>query len=331
MLRKLLPTLLIACSHPGNSTGAHDAYVDGEIDARMSDAASALLPGILVGGQSNAEGRSPCSNVTIAAGACDTRAYSTLFDEDTDSPIDPFTWQIDRGPIPLSPRGGIFGVEIPIGVALHDLGHDVGFAKAAVGSTTLADHWFHHCYASSRSPADIGCAYVNPTTGTSSPYPTGGPSLPDRLVAQGARLEALGYQIKVIIWIQGETDAAYQNFGQLYPNYQSLPFYSHYDENLTAMFALLHDRWPSAVIVFNRLNSATIVNYTHDLEVAQEHVAATFPGTHCGGAPCVVMISSEGLPVNGAHYTADGLWGLGLRFTDVIAPLLQRGGSERDE
>jgi len=280
---RLIIVLLLGCSSPTylvEVVTCPDAAPDVAIDAPPDAPPQPAKVGILLAGQSNAEGRALCTNVTIATGACGTYDYSELYDEDTDSPLDPFSWQIDRGPVSLSPRtGNNFGVEMPIGTILHSLGKSatIGFAKAAVGSTRLADHWFAHCYASVNGAADVGCSYVNPTTGTSSPYPTGGPSLPDRMFTQAAKLEADGYAISVIVWIQGEADASYAKFGQLYTNYPNLPHYGHYDENLSAWFGMLHAQWPNATIVFARLNSAIVLNYTHDVEVQQDHVAATLP------------------------------------------------------
>lgn len=255
-----------------------------------------LKPGILIGGQSNAQGRKPCTGVTVASGACGSYSYSVLFDQESDTPPTPFVWQVNRGPVNLSPRGGNnFGVEMPLGILLHAAGKDVGFAKAAVGSTSLALHWQNHCY----------------TTGCT---PVVYPPAPDdplwlKLEQQGERLEALGYEIRVIVWIQGEHDAAYSSYA------------AHYEENLTTHFLTLHNRWPNAKIVFNQLDSDFILNATNTVRTAQANVAANYPlGTPTN--PAVIMISSEGLDHDSAHFEANGLWNLGVRFYDVINPLI---------
>ena len=322
-------TLLIGCSnHLGLDEHGlcddPDAGVDAPtIDAPTIDAPpSTLPPGIVIAGQSNAQGRAVCTAVTVASGACGTCAYSTFFDQVTDGPIDPFVWQLDRGPVALSPRAGNnFGVEMSLGIALHAGGVDAHFAKAAVGSSTLAVHWFNRCYTGVSAAPGVGCSPAH--------YPSNDPSLRDRMFAQVARLEAIA-EVRVIVWIQGEADGAYALYGAPYTATVTDPATgqtagvttTHYEQNLTAWFLELHTRWPGAAIVFNQLSSSVALNYTAATRAAQARVAANFPAAHCAGAPCVVMISSESLPMTSAHFTADGLWLLGLRFYDAIAPLL---------
>lgn len=283
---------------------------DASVDAVAEDAASAVTDaapdamaapiGILLGGQSNAQGRKVCTNVTVASGACGTYSYSTILDEESDTPLTPFAWQIQRGPVSLSPRAGNnFGVEMPIGTALHALGHDVGFAKAAIGSTSLALYWQNHCYTTGCTPV------VYPTVAGGAADTT----LPAKLIAQGEALEALGYQIRFIIWIQGEHDAAYSSYA------------AHYAENLTTHFNTLHARWPNAKIIYNQLDSDFVLNATAAVRTAQASVATSYPH-NADGSPIVYMISSEGLSHDSAHFEADGLWQLGLRFVDAITPLL---------
>lgn len=321
----IIMVFLIGCGNQV-STDAHGLCDQPDaapsIDAPSPPDASERPAGILIAGQSNAEGRAICTSVTVASGACSSYAYSTFFDQDTDTPIDPFAWQVDRGPVPLSPRAGNnFGIEMSLGTALHADGHDVHMAKAAVGSSTLAVHWFNRCYTSVSATSGVGCTPVH--------YPSNDPTLRARVFAQGDRLEAIA-DVRVVAWIQGEADAAYALYGAPYTATVTDPATgqtagvttTHYEQNLTAWFIEIHARWPNAVIVFNQLNSVVQLNYNAATRAAQARVAANFPTDHCGGAPCVVMISSEALPMNSAHFTADGLWMLGLRFRDAITPLL---------
>lgn len=240
-------------------------------------------PIILIGGQSNAEGRARCSDQTDPAGlvycvALDTSLYN---DEISDSPLDPFYWQLSRTGVALSPRvGDDFGIEMSEGHALHDAGIDADFAKAAVGSTTLAVHW------------------DNPA------YPSNPPTLPDLLIAQGQQMEqATGGEVVIIEWIQGEADAGYATYSAQYaPNEEKL-------------FTKLKAAFPQSTIIFNQLATGAGGDYNSVVRAQQQIVADDMPDT--------VMFSSENLPLNSAHYTADGYVGLGLRYADAAKPILQ--------
>ncbi len=325
MDRLILIFALVGCS-AGTTQNQHGLCDDQ--DAGVTDAApdappSGLPPGIVIAGQSNAQGRAVCSAVTLVptATACGTYAYSRFWDQVTDGPISPFVWQLERDDVPLSPRAGNnFGVEMSLGTALHADGIDVHFAKAAVGSSTLAVHWFNRCYTSVSSVSGVGCTPVL--------YPNNGPSLRDQLFAQVANLEAVA-EVKVILWIQGEADGAYALYAAPYTSTMTDAdtgqtagvTTTHYEQNLTAWFLELRAEYPGAVIVFNRLSASVQLNYTAATRAAQERVAENFPAQHCSG-PCVVMIDSDGLPMTSAHFTADGYWSLGLRFYDAVRPLL---------
>lgn len=315
MVKYVIP-FLFACNVSLFSSSEHgvcgtDAPIDSPpivVDA-LPDAAPAQF-GILIIGQSNAEGRKACTSVTLSTHACDVRTWARFWDRDTDSPIDPFTWQVSRDDVPLSPRtGNNFGVELSMADELHANALTFAIAKNAVGSTALAANWFNHCYTSPSAVADVGCTYHNPTTGLAQPYPSTGSSLPQMALDQGAKLDTADFPVKYILWIQGETDASYSTYSQLFATPQA-GFVSHYDQNLTAWFQQLHAQWPNAIIVFNELDSAMVFNRTADLRTAQEATAARLSYTR--------LISSEGLPIDSAHFQADGLWTLGQRSADAI-------------
>lgn len=311
-----LVVLLVGCNVSLFSSSEHGVCgTDGPIDTMtiVADAPPDAAPtqfGILINGQSNAQGRKPCTAVTLSTHACDVRTWAREWDQESDSPIDPFSWQVDRNDVSLSPRGGNnFGVELSLADELHANALVFAIAKSAVGSSDKAAHWFNHCYASVTGAPDVGCTYHNPTTGLAQPYPSTGASIRQRTLDQGDKLEAAGFPVRVVIEIQGETDASYSLYSQLYPSPIG-GFVSHFDENESDWIEQVHLHYPDALIFLNELDSAMIFNRTSDLRTAQEHVAATHP--------YVRLVSQEGVPIDSAHFQADALWTIGQRDADAI-------------
>lgn len=309
---------------------APDVAIDAAPDAAVDAAPIDIFPpklGVDDQGQSNDQGRKSCTNVTVVstAIACGTYTDGKIWDHENDTPqtaaniasrcasgclagSDGGFWSVsNRQGVALSPRAGNnFGPEMSFAYTLWANGaHQIGIGKSASGSHSIAAHFQNHVQA---SPLKY-CTGSNPPC-TITPYPVLADGSPDPVnltqkgINQSLLVEADGYDMRLGIWIQGEHDAAYSTFA------------TPYAANLTARFAATHAQWPNMLIIYTSLNSEFVLNANATVRAAQKTVRDTYP-TNPDGSPRVLLVSSEGLAHDSAHFEADGLWLLGVRIADV--------------
>lgn len=176
-----------------------------------------------------------------------------------------------------------FGPELSFGRAMADSDPDARFAvvKHAVNGTSLAVDW---------NPA--GGAVYGEFLST--------------LTQAGQRLDSLGlaYEVKGLLWMQGESDAMDQVMAESY------------QQNMNDFIAAVRTVLgvPDLPVVMGRIrgNMPPPFSYSLTVRMAQESVAAGDPNVR------VVDIDSLSLRADGVHYDTQGQLDLGQRFAAAV-------------
>lgn len=105
------------------------------------------IPTISIWGQSNADGTYDVASTTgyPGNGYADPFPAVTMMERRANAPVDPFAWDLERGPVALSPRpggtAGLFGIELKMCRDLTAAGITHNVIKTSVRGSSLYNDW----------------------------------------------------------------------------------------------------------------------------------------------------------------------------------------------
>lgn len=177
------------------------------------------------------------------------------------------------------------GAELPCAWSLKNIGHSPHVIQIAQGGTSLAVDW---------NPNQTTRMYRNLTH--------------DYAAAIASRYAPAdpGATRTVLVWIQGETDAANEAY--------SLAYQDNWDDFIAAARSDLG--LASLKVIMVKLNTACTATYTANVRAAQVAIA--------GADALVTLVDSDAyaLAADGLHYTAAGATGLGLALATAISGVM---------